>query len=110
MTNPAGESTLRTDDVPGRWPRRRVLAVGGAGLVGAGLVGTGLVGTGLVGTATPAHAATGFAALRERAAELHLGPPVDTTVEPFRTALQSLVTRAADFAGSYAPAPGRLWP
>lgn len=96
---------MRTDDVPGRWPRRRVLAVGGAGLVGAGLVGTGLV-----GTATPAHAATGFAALRERAAELHLGPPVDTTVEPFRTALQSLVTRAADFAGSYAPAPGRLWP
>ncbi len=87
---------------PFRLPRRRLLltAAGAAVLAAAGQV------------AWPgrAEAATGFAELRRRAAGLYLGRPVDTSVEPFRSALQSMITKATGFASTFAPAAGKLWP
>ena len=87
---------------PSRLPRRRLLltAAGAAVLAAAGQV------------AWPgrAEAATGFAELRQRAAGLYLGRPVDTSAEPFRSALQSMITKATGFASTFAPATGKLWP
>ncbi|WP_152361064.1 polysaccharide lyase 8 family protein [Microlunatus speluncae] len=99
MTSPAGESADHNSDRSG-WPRRRLLAVAGASLVGAGLLRN----------AAPAAAATGFQALRERAAGLYLGRSFDAATEPFKTALASMITKASGFAASYAPATGKLWP
>ncbi|MFC7622151.1 polysaccharide lyase 8 family protein [Microlunatus sp. GCM10028923] len=93
---------LPGDRPAGHWSRRRLLAVGGTGLAGAlWLAG---------GPLTTASAETGFDALRERSRTLHLGPPFDASAEPYRTALETLISTATRYAADFAPRPGALWP